>query len=373
MKKITIVGRGVIGLASAFELARRGHKVDVVGPEETSGVASYAAVGISTIKGLRVARDDFFREKIAGHRSFLGLINQISRVSKLKIPAVLGVKECFADVNQYQKLRERIYHGEFTGCFKSEVHNLGQIRTSKALAAHLRQSSLLGAFYYPEDLWFHPRFFLESLDLAVRKLGGTIITEKVEKIALHPNGQFRLEGLKNQFSCDELVVACGASTPGLIKNLSSVKFPFVTVSGQTLVAPNFPRAQATFSVGRKGLSMYGSEIRYGSIDYAKNHIPNEQNLMTGKANLLNELRENFTLDFSSNEVISLWGVRLAIKDRRPVIGQLPCNGRGKLWISCGYHKSGYNFAGIAARTLANMIDGEHFESGQFYSVQRFLE
>ncbi|MFK7823810.1 MAG: NAD(P)/FAD-dependent oxidoreductase [Oligoflexales bacterium] len=373
IKKITIIGRGVIGLASAFELIQRGVKVQVIGPSKTTGVASYAAVGISSIKGLRVARDDFFREKIAGHEGFPGFLRRVSKCSGIEVPIVSGVSEYFKDLNHYQKINERTYHGEFKGLLKTQIQNSYELNRYRILSTHHGMSHLFGAFYYADDLWFHPTTLLEALELAILKLGGKIEEEQVMRIIPYKDKSFKIEGCDRVFFCDDLVLACGEYTPRLLDNLSKDYFPFLRVSGQTLVATNPTSAKETFRIGRKALSINGPLLRYGSIDFEKNLIPTEKDLVRGKSKLINELSEDFSIKVCSQSSKFLWGTRLALKDRRPIIGKVPfLNGRG-LWMSCGYHKNGFNLAELAAKALADQLLGLQTNKAKFYSLSRFVQ
>ena len=370
-KKITIIGRGIIGLATAFELAQRGAEVEVMGSANTIGVASYAAVGISSIKGLRVAKDDFFRAKMAGHEQFTEFLRKVSKCSGLEIPIVKGVYEYFKDPNHYQNVRDRTYHGEFTGFLNCQIHNSDELSEYKLLSAHLKKSKLLGAFRFPGDLWFHPTALLKALELAVLKLGGKIKDEQVVRIVPHQDRGFRIEARGREYVCSQLVLACGEATPSLIKNISQIDFPFISISGQTLVSTCSNDVKETFRIGRKALNMYGSQLRYGSTDFPKNHIPTTEELESVKSELINELSEQFSLTVKHENTEYLWGTRLALKDRRPIIGKLPCVGNRALWISCGYHKSGFNLAGLAGEVLAEKLLGEQPDVDKFYSISRF--
>ena len=364
-----IIGRGVIALTGAFELLKRGFDVTLFGPKETRGVASYAAVGISSIKGLRVARDDFFREKLSGHRRFLKFIKNIEQHAGVKVPTVNGVGEYFSSLQDYQQLRERTYHGEFTGLFEAEIQSSINVGKYHLLSQHLKKRPISGLFYYPDDLWFDPCAFLQSLELAIIKLGGRIVDDYAEKIALYREKEFKVVGKLGSLCTENLVLACGPTVPKLMVDLTKVKLPFLTVSGQTLIANGHSKARETFRIGRKALSLYGEKLRYGSMDFPKNHTPSKSDIESTQVKLLNELRSDFSLDVANAK--SLWGTRLALKDRRPVIGKLPCEGDRGLWISCGYHKSGFSLAELSSKVLAELLENQLENNGQFYSVSRF--
>ncbi|NRA46177.1 MAG: FAD-dependent oxidoreductase [Oligoflexales bacterium] len=372
-KKITIIGRGIIGLANAFELLRRGcTSVTVIGPREKKGVASYAAVGISSIKGLRVARDDFFREKLLGHARFSQYLDKISQSSGLKIPVVHGVGEYFANLEQYQQLHERTYHGEFKGLYNVQIHGADQLQKYKLLSARRKSKAVLGTYFYPNDLWFHPTFLMKALELAIVKLGGKIENGRIESITPHQDRGFQVVSDTHAYHCEELVLAAGEGVVELVSDLSTVDFPFLKIGGQTLLVSFDMGGNETFRIGRKALSAYQSELRYGSIDFDKNQVPGAHDLELGEQQLVNELGRDFSIDASQLETESLWGMRLALKDRRPILGSLPCKEGRRLWMSCGYHKSGYSLAEFSATVLADQLLGAQAKVDQFYSVSRFF-
>ena len=355
-KKIAVIGRGVIGLSTGLHLKECGFDVTLFGPATLENIASTAAVGIVSTKGITLANTPFFKDKMVGNRSFANFLKKIERYSKYPIKSHFnGVHEIAQTLEDYQILKERVYHGNFTGCTLFEFHRFNQGR-SKSFVPHQylkTKGSPFGNFHYPFDLWVDPVSFIESLEKALDNMGIPKIPFLVDSISLD-NKTFRVLTKKENFVFDEVVLACGHNTPDVLKKHFDIEFlPFLTVPGLTMRG-HFDNENITFSFGRRALSIHQNKLRYGSIDFSKNSHPSLACKKERFHLLKTEANEKFGHG-SLNNLDSLFGIRLALKDRKPLIGPLQLTHAHKIWLNCGFHKNAYSFCEAAGKEIARLL------------------
>ena len=375
-KEIAVIGRGIIGLCSAFHLQKKGCKVTLFGPN-TQEIASYAAVGIISSKGLSYPKKRLFKDKVEGSSRLLNFINKIQKISKTSINyKVSGVYEYFHSTYEYQYISERIYHGDFTGCYSVKVYNHEELRHKGPLISDFIGSKgpPMGALFYPKDYWVEPSSLLKSLDKALFQLQVQIVPEMVNSIDIvHPQG-FLVNTKQRNFKFDDVLLACGASTPDVLGKLTKIdKFPFQTVPGQTLVGSVLQSTRSgALNYKRQGLSIFKNRLRFGSIDFPKNCQPSKSDLARGFRELNKTLEHEFGVKNLSHHSWH-WGTRLTLKDRRPLIGPLDISSTHKIWINSGFHKNAFTLCDMAGEEIANQICNlPPLDHDSFYSPKRFL-
>lgn len=374
-RRLAVIGGGIAGLCAALRLQQNHWDVSLFAPKVGKGErASEAAVGISAVRGLVLAKSPLFEAKLQGHAQFPGFLREVERLSGQKIPCdEKGVFEFFTDLRQYQFLRKRIYHGEFSGCFSMSVLDRESfIKKSQITKNSIYQNSkILGSFYYPKDYFFSPKMFLTALESAFVNLGGKVYRQTAEAVTPHPDGGLELissgfDAKKEVRYFAEVLLACGSKTPEFLKSITKINFPFIKIPGQTLVARMDFFEQEAYKTGRFGLVLQNNELRFGSLDHPKNSEFSEASLEQGKRVLQQKLVQDF-FNHSQHQAVrqnlqaaqTEYGVRLALKDRLPLFGALPVfGGTRRLWLLTGFHKNGYDLAAPLASELAKAVSGK---------------
>ena len=151
-----VIGRGIIGLATALELYQQGFCITIIGPEEDSSSGSQAAMGLASVKAQIKPEKPLFAFKLYGFENLLSWVRGIEKLSQRPIPYLQGATEPYGDVEKYQSIRRRVFHGKPTGMQPLTTLAAQDFAKMAPLLFDLNRGTdleLLGSFFYSEDLW----------------------------------------------------------------------------------------------------------------------------------------------------------------------------------------------------------------------------
>ena len=364
--KVVVAGRGIMGLWVALRLRQAGFQVRLIGPDQGRGSASYAAVGLSAVKGLVLSRDVLFRQKLRGHQQRPALIRKLEQLSGKSISHHFnGVFEFFQDPEHYAALRERVFHGEFTGCFRFRVlgrRDLFQKPGPPGQALFPDSGKIpAGALYYPGDGWFHPVEYLQALEQAFVRAGGKLLSGTLEDLVEDAGRGFRFV-VKGQDGgrglADEIVLAAGGETGALVRRWCGLDPGLKLSGGVSLVCEGGGFRQKdpqTIRSGRYSLHAGPDGLRCGSADF----IPGggEGPLVRAAGQLYSFLGHYMGGQRPcEHDCRLLRGLRARTKDRRPLCLRKPLKGgRKEIYIVSGLHKNGFDFAPDLAGLITNQL------------------
>lgn len=384
--KIAILGRGFAGLSLAWEMQLRGHQVVVVGvgaKERGHGSAlrpaSYAAVGISSIKGHFLPDSLLFSVKLKAHAGLEGWLQQVERCAGIPIPRFKGrIFEPFYEAEEFIALHERIYHGNPTGLYRNRI--VGSEDLCNLLQGARIQVSPLGAFEFFEDLWFDPQRCLEALEVSILKKGGTIVEGCLEKIGEVEGDQLTClirpleEKQLVKLVADRIVFACGSHTNDALKKVGpNLSLPVHLCTGVTLNYNHQASLGAYIGLRHKKTNtiVFNNKLIVGSSSI--NHLSQYHQLLPLKVEekegnqYLEEIDPKIKKMGCLDDAIKIrWGARLRAKDRYPVMGPLMELGYqtdkihstllSGIWIFTGLYKNGLQISWLLARELATAIE-----------------
>ncbi len=339
-----VVGRGIIGLSLAYELSKRGWRVVVVGPKALPGSATRVAVGVSSIKGKTRAKQPLLAAKMLGHYGIEAWIADVQERSGRQIRHRFGVLfEPFSSLKEFDWIRERVFHKEFTGCLNVELLSQDRFR-EKGLPEHLRKDSWQGAFRYPDDGFVHPDDLLDALEAALTKDGATFIEDSVHRLEGTNGETVLLHTERTTLEAQTVIVACGIFSNEILSASGLRGFEQRPVPGGTLVAQGEgPDCDVALRVGKVNYVRAGSEIRAGSTPF--DGIPGDLESVCRDA--FGELKKSVQKN----------GTRGRFRDRLPAIGQIFFPGRQTgPWVSIGYYKNGIQLSHLFAQYLASLIE-----------------
>ncbi len=365
---VAIIGRGIAGLSLARELLHQTSKsVTLIGPEKALiGSGTAVAQGISTTRGLVLAKDDIFAAKLSGHRHLLSWLKSVSRESGLEISFHGGgVGEVATTLESFREGIDRAYHRRFQGVF-------GPVPGHFSSPGHQAYGVL-----HQGDFWFDPEEAMKALEAASLKAGTRFNTVSKIVSSVGLLGSDRVQIITDDgesVTASEVVFAAGASTPTLLEGSGELHGAgWRQVEGETFVSstevaapspfilplfspecggshPDHPVSsfvRGAFSLSRRknGSLIVGSTTYKKGSNSKKNPVESmsyEVSLMAGNA-------ASAPLTWTPR-----WGVRLRASDRAPVCGAVPGSLK-RLWVFSGFYKNGLQLAPFLAQSLAQAI------------------
>ena len=400
--KIAVIGAGIIGVTTAYELACDGHEVTVL---ERRGAAaeegSFANAGLEAPGYVTPWAAPGMPSKVIGH-----LLN---RYAPVKVSLRLSGRELawiwrwyrackldtyLANRAHLQRLafysRERLHH--ITADLKLEYERsdgymvlLRSERDSKLVQPGLQvlrdagvtfkelnpvearqietalnpDTSFFGAVYLPDDEVGNCRQFALLLKNEAQRMGVKFLfNTSVTQVAPGAGAAVSVAGENTARQFDAAVMCAGLDSVRLLAPLG-LKIPMVAVHGYSVSATireplNAPRSAVMDERYKVAISRLGKRVRVaGSAELGgspdKKRASSIQTLykvlhdwFPGAANLTNGVQE--------------WkGARPMLPDGPPILG---ASGMTGLWLNLGHGASGWGLSCGSARALADLIGGK---------------
>jgi glycine oxidase len=368
--QVVIIGAGVIGLAVAWRLARRGLGVTVFDRGAAGQGASHAAAGMLAACA----------EAEPGEQALIAL----GRESQARWPAF--AEELRASTGMDVELRTE---GTLVVALTTDdqarlqhhltfQHQLG-LPVQWITAAEVRgrephlTSKLAGAVFSPEDHQVNNR----TLALALRKAAeeaGVIINEHQPVQAISTRGE-RVSGIVltdgTQVASEHVVIAAGAwsrSIDGIPPNLLP---PVRPIKGQMLALQDNPAAPlishvvwgpGVYLVPRKdGRVLIGATVEERGYDTS---------ITAGGMLALLEAAWRVVPGIEELPITETWvGHRPGSRDDAPILGATPIEG---LVYATGHHRNGILLAPITAHAITRLIADNLFEQSiRPFGIERF--
>ncbi|MFG0686854.1 glycine oxidase ThiO [Pseudomonas sp. WSY_20] len=346
-KQVVVVGGGVIGLLTAFNLAASVDQVVICDQGEVGRESSWAGGGIvSPLYPWRYS------------------------------PAVTALAHWSQDF--YPQLGERLFAS--TG-LDPEVHTTGLYwldldDQAQALAWAGREQRPLSAVdisaVYDAVPVLGPGFeralymegvanvrnprLVKSLKAALLALPNVSVREHCQITGfVQQNG--RIVGVstaEGELAADEVVLSAGAWSGELLRHLG-LELPVEPVKGQMILfkcaedfLPSMVLAKGRYAIPRRdGHILVGSTLEHAGYD----KTPTDQALASLKASAVDLLPG---LDGAS--VVAHWaGLRPGSPEGVPFIGPVP--GFDGLWLNCGHYRNGLVLAPASCQLLADLLSG----------------
>ncbi|WKD61486.1 Hydrogen cyanide synthase subunit HcnC precursor [Corynebacterium ciconiae DSM 44920] len=175
MAKVTIIGAGIVGLATAFSLTRRAHQVRLIDPSPASGATHYAGGMLAPVAEVQYRQEKLFPLMKDAARYWPELIAHLAEHTALPLgfddSGTLVVAADHADGQHLEELA--LYQHAFA--MPAERITTRQARTEEPALS----PRLTGAVSIPGDFQIYPRVCAEALLDACRTLGVCHIAEAV--------------------------------------------------------------------------------------------------------------------------------------------------------------------------------------------------
>jgi thiazole synthase len=340
---ILIIGGGVIGLACAVELQRRGAKVTVLN-RNLKSAAAHAAAGMLALGAEEIPEKsqmfDLCQRSLWLYPEWTAKLEEITGINT-------GYWQCgiLSPVFQKKCPNEKIPSSYGTWLDKETIH-----QQQKGLG-----EMVVGGWWYPEDGQVDNRLLIKALYIAAETLGVEIkegIT--VEAIRQRQGEVIGLQTNVGNFQGSHYILATGAWSHELLP------LPVYPKKGQLLSVgtpdnlPNLPLKRVLFGeniyiVPRKdGTIIIGATME--EVGFTPHNTPVGINsLLKNAIELYPELQNYPIQEF-------WWGFRPGTNDELPILGNSHCK---NLTLATGHYRNGILLTPITAKLVADLIwDGK---------------
>ena len=376
---VAIVGGGVIGLACAFELARRRRRVVVIERDQPGSHASRVAAGLLSTIGLPLGEDDgLFPLKLDSLRrypQFIAKVESISRMSAgFRTDGTLWVARTAEDDAQLDQLNEK----------RTSLRLLSRRVTAREVASfepELAPGTISGLLV-EEDVQVDPRRLLTALERGCKTVRASIVTSQevtggeYDESAQTWNLSLRAASSEDQQDpmlakavvltagpwCDQIIdAASDSAAPLATTSVGPVKGQLLRMRGPALIERVIQTTSIALAQRRDGeLIVASTKEPEAGWDLTATDEARDSLLQRG-TELLPALNG---LDLEEHSV----GLRPATKDHTPVIGPA---GREGLWIATGHYRHGILLAPSTAYWLAEAMEsGDVPEALKPYGIER---
>ncbi len=345
---VVILGGGLIGLAVAHQLARRGRTVTVLS-RRRSEAAGFVAAGMLAPHA----------EGLVGDQLTLGQ-RSLDRIPRwvAQIEADSGLSCGLRTSGIIVPFHEATARDQYPTAAYGQALNRQQLERE---LPGLGEAWTAGLLFEQDGQIDNRRQLMRALESACADRGVRFL-EGVDVLALEQSGgglqgaRVRdAEGHVYTLACAEAVLCAGAWSARLLPEL-----PIAPVKGQmlSLQAPRGALKRVIFGPGtylvprEDGLVVVGatSEPEAG---FSEGLTPQGQRtLQAGIASLLPQATQWPPME-------RWWGFRPCTPDEGPVLGASSIEG---LWLACGHHRNGVLMAGLTAELLAGVITGQPLDA-----------
>ena len=378
MKSITdiaIIGGGVIGLATGWQLARSGKKVIIFEKEEAGHGAGWASAGMlapQTEAGYD--QKELLELSLESLKKYPEFLRVLEEDSGIKVEAEkTGSLICALNRDDLERLQR----------FYDFRHQLGfpvqWLKGSEAVEKEpFLSPKVTAAVFVPDDWHLDSRRFITALKTAFVNKGGEIQEHApVAEILLENRGR-KISGIKilnqkieneQEIQVDSIVLAAGAWSSQIkgipedfIPPIRPVKGMILNLKTESCQLTHVIRAAGVYLVPkRNGRLLVGATSEEKGYNLSAN-IGGIKDLLQNAFDIVPGITE------TSLEEIQL-GLRPANRDHSPVLGPSPIQG---LYYAAGHYRHGILLTPITALEVCHSILTGDTEKLKPFSITRFL-
>jgi D-amino-acid dehydrogenase len=216
---------------------------------------------------------------------------------------------------------------------------------------------LAGGWYFPDDVHVRPDRLMSSWRVQLEKQGvhvrencefGQLVRERDRVVAVVAGGE--------EFDVDELVIATGALTPLLARQLGC-RLPIQPGKGYSITMPRpqpCPTMPLVFVQHKVAASPMVSGYRLGSMMEFNGY---DSRIKPRRLQLLREAAEQYLEEPYSEPIEEEWyGWRPMTSDGVPFIDRLP--GLENAWVAAGHNMLGVSMAPATGQLIAQLLGGQ---------------
>ena len=396
---VAVIGGGVIGVACALEIAKRGAKVLVLERDEIGHGCSFGNAGwLAPSQSLPIANPNLLFKSLkwmldpesplyiqpradpAYLRWLIEFLLAASRRSQFERGAAALVEICRASVDLWETLAKQSsvpFGFERKGLLavferaaaleaaKGSIDLVARsgVRAERWTADQVREhepaivGNQVGGYFYPDDAHCEPYLAVSAL-AAAAKVAGVTFAEHTEvfNISNGSSGPRRLSTTHGDVVADRVLVAAGSWSEPLGKMLG-LRVPILGAKGYSIVLPrlNPHPSRSIYLIERKvAVNPHADSLRIsGTLELVKNDFSINQR----RVNVILRGAQGMLAIGDQPVIKELWrGLRPCTPDGMPLIGQ--ARGRGDIWLATGHQMTGLKTAPGTGLLLAQLMNRE---------------
>lgn len=396
--EILVIGGGVIGLCSAYYLAKSGCTVTILEQDEIGSGASHGNAGVivpSSVeplgapkviaKGLRwlfnpesplYIRFRFDIEFVRWLWRFRGCCNQrsVDRVLPILRELNIASRRLYDDISQNEEI-DFGYHQKGIlapyitqaaldqGIEEAKKHDDNRLEKRVLTGEEAREmepsltEDVVGAVYHVEDAHSTPHEFVHGMEKVVENMGVTI-HRQTEVTGFDVNGSEvrSLQTGKGEFTADRFVLATGSWSPQ-VGQLLPMRVPLQPAKGyginmrRTDQSPVYPMRLLE---AKAAVTPMGDIVRYaGTLELAGMDLSINQRRVDG----IRRGVRSFLRKEAEGETVEVWaGLRPCTPDSLPIIERR--RDYGNLIVATGHGTLGHSLGPITGKLVSQLARGE---------------
>ena len=387
--KIAIVGAGISGIATAYELAADGHAVTVfescaAAAEEASfapaGVLASAAVAAWASPHLPRPRLHWplsrrelawlAQRQVQRHRApqpnkgqnlqqlaqySQQRMQQLSQALGFSFEQTQGYTVLLRSAQEHQQVQPALDQLRAAGTRFLELDPVAARALEPALC---RDSSLVGAIHLPDSSAGNCRQFALLLRRQAEQLGAQFhFNSRVDRLLAGQRPQLLRQGSSEPESFDAVLLCAGAASAALLRPLN-LRLPLAAVYGYSISLPlheplNAPRSALLDLHHQVTITRLGQRVRVsGGFELGGRGTPPRPAALHRLHRVLHHWFPG-AVRHSAN--LQPWrGARPTLADGLPLLGS---SGRAGIWLNLGHGNQGWALACACARAVADVMIG----------------
>ncbi|MBW8635599.1 FAD-binding oxidoreductase [Hoeflea sp. WL0058] len=343
-----IIGGGVVGLAVAWGLLKRGHKVTVIDGDDGSFRASRGNFGLVWVQSKGIGRPEYARwsqRSVAEWRPFSDELEG-NTGHRIALAQEGGYDFHFSEETLADTVRKyEVLKAQLGGNYPYEILGHNELRKEEPEIG----PKVVGAILHHQDGHANPLKLLLSLADDVRRLGGKIWNGKTVQSVKH-DGHFRLKCSDGRIvEAGKVVLSAGLGAATLGPKMGFMA-PVRPQRGQVLITEKLPKF-----INRP--SLIARQVNEGGVQIGATNeeVGYDDNVtLRGLAGLARTAVETYPL-LARAKLVRSWGaLRVLSADGFPIYQEskkMP----GAYLVTC---HSGITLAAAHARILPDWLEGK---------------
>ncbi|GGA47625.1 glycine oxidase ThiO [Paenibacillus physcomitrellae] len=353
-QRIIVMGGGVIGLASAFELASRGYEVAVLETGRCGGQASGAAAGMLAPYSENLeSPDEFFRlclESLQLYPAWQARVKEVSGCPfEYTESGSLYIVYHEADMLALESRR----------LWQREYGSSAAILEGDALFAREPQLSrqVRAALWTPEESHVYAPDYVKALEEGCRRLGVVIVEELAELEWVEQDGAVQVKARDGRVFLGDQLLVCTGAWAGKMSEQLGIVVPIRPIRGQICAYHTDGFAEPLHHMVFSSQGYLVQKESGPLVCGASEDMAGFDSSVTERGiNRLMEWNKKMMPALAGETPFHRWaGLRPATQDGAPLIGRLADH--PNVVLAAGHYRNGILLSPVTAKLAADIMDG----------------